>query len=64
MYQLGYIYNQGIGVDIDYEKARIWYEKAAILGCSDAQCNLGYLYQEGLGIEKNYEEAIKWYEKQ
>ena len=63
MCQLGYMYDQGLGVDVDFKNAREWYEKAANLGYSDAQCNLGYIYQEGIGVEVDYKEAMKWYLK-
>lgn len=61
--QVGYMYDVGLGVEIDLEKAIEWYEKAANLGYSEAQCNLGYLYHFGKGIENDYEKARMWYLK-
>ena len=63
---LGSRYQQGLGVEQDYEKARYWYERVITSGyfmtgtIYEAEYKLGSLYQEGLG---NYEEARYWYER-
>ena len=60
---LGYLYDQGLGVTKNYTEAVKWYRKAAEQGSKTAQCNLGYMYEEGLGVTRNYSEAMKWYRK-
>ncbi len=60
---LGYCYSNGIGTNIDKQKAFELYEKAANLGNETAQYNLGVLYENGDGIEKNIDKAIYWYVK-
>ncbi len=55
------IYEKGLGIDPDYEKAFSWYQKSANQGYARAQYSLGYLYEMGLGVEKNLNEAFKWY---
>lgn len=52
----------------DFEKARRWFERAAIQGNADAQNHLGFLYQNGYighpeDEEANYKVAQYWYKK-
>ena len=62
-FNLGIMYDQGQGVDVNYKKAIEWYEKAAKQGHAGAQYNLGAMYDEGKGVDGNYKKAIEWYEK-
>ncbi|MCX8627214.1 sel1 repeat family protein, partial [Gilliamella sp. B3976] len=48
-YNLGLMYDEGDGVDVNKEKAIYWYTKAAEQGGREAQNNLGALYQQGDG---------------
>jgi len=60
---LGYCYQEGIGVvKNDYEAIK-WYKESARQGNANAQYNLGYCYLNGIGVKKNYDEAHKWFEK-
>ncbi|CAB4479580.1 unnamed protein product [Rhizophagus irregularis] len=63
MCSLGYCYLNGIGTDIDNEKAFELYQKAADLGNSLAQCNLANMYEYEEEITKNLDKAIYWYKK-
>jgi serine/threonine protein kinase len=47
----------------DFEKAREWWEKAALQGHSHAQNDLGTLYHKGEGGPQDYTKARGWYEK-
>lgn len=61
-HDLAAIYTAGHGgVRIDYKKAALWFQEAALGGVANAQYNLGVLYHQGLGVEKNMETAIGWY---
>ena len=62
-YNLGYCYDEGLGVSQNYAEAVKWYRKAAEQGLADAQNNLGVCYAKGQGVGKNYVEAAKWYRK-
>ena len=62
-FNLGIMYDQGHGVDVNYKKAIEWYEKAAEQGHADAQYNLGVMYGHGEGVDVNYKKAIEWFEK-
>lgn len=49
-YNLGVMYERGLGAPQDYGQASAWYRKAAEQGNPDAQNNLGALYEKGSGI--------------
>ena len=62
-YNLGVLYDFGLGVPQDYAKARQWFEKAAAQGYAIAQNHLGMMYDNGLGVPQNYEKAQQRYEQ-
>lgn len=59
--QMGYFYWKGFGVQVDFEKAFYWTERAAVHGDWDGQYNLGYFYENGIGTESDFEKAKYWY---
>ncbi len=63
MYQVGYMYDHGQGVDQDIKEAAQWYLKAAEKGNAKAQYRMGLLYATGSGVDKDLKEAEKWYKK-
>ncbi len=63
MFNAGWMYFEGHGVEQDYAVAMEWYEKAADLGNMYAMNNIGDMYREGYGVEQDYETALEWYEK-
>ena len=52
-YNLGVLYDQGLGVAADAAQALAWYRKAADAGHAGAQYTLGQMYYEGIGVEAN-----------
>jgi TPR repeat protein len=60
---LGWLYDRGLGVGRDEEKAAVWYQKAAEKGHLLAQLNLGSMYEYGAGVPQNNEQAFKWYKQ-
>jgi len=46
MLDLGYFYDEGLGVGIDKEKAMAWYRRAYRRGVSAAASNIAILYRE------------------
>ena len=66
------IYLKGLGVDIDYEEAFMWFLIASNssltictdsrkgLGNANAQCNLGLMHFKGQGVPKSNSEAAHW----
>jgi uncharacterized protein len=57
---LGWMYANGLGLPLDYAKARQWCEKAAAQGNAMAQLILGALYEEGRGVPKDLVQAYLW----
>ena len=57
---LGQLYQSGNGVDVDYAKAKEYYEAAVANGCVDANNGLGDLYQNGYGVEQDGAKAIEY----
>jgi TPR repeat protein len=58
---LGFVYDNGIGVPQDDTKAFEWYNRAADQGVSFAQLNIAVMYENGRGVPKDYVQAYKWY---
>ena len=62
-FNVGLMYEQGLGVEKDVHEAFYWYEKSAEQGNSAAQFNLGVCYENGIGNSIDYEKANEWYRK-
>jgi TPR repeat protein len=60
---VGHFYEQGLGVNQDYEQAISWYTKAGEQGLGAAQHNAGMLYYNGTGVDQDYSQAFTWFEK-
>ena len=54
-YALGLMYLYGEILDVDYQQAKIWYEKAAAQNDPRAQAKLGVMYANGLGVKQDYQ---------
>lgn len=61
--KLGFMYQQGIYFDKNYQDALSWYQKAAVANNSIAQFALGEMYQLGQGTDRDLKTAELWYEK-
>jgi TPR repeat protein len=57
------MYDRGLGVPHNPEKARHWYLQAANQGDPDAQTNLGVMYMDGEGGPVDLETGIDWIKK-
>jgi TPR repeat protein len=60
-YNLGVMYDNGLGVIQDYAEAVDWYRKAAEQGNALAQTNLGFMYENGSGVLQDAVVAHMWY---
>ena len=59
-FNLGLIYDNGLGVTEDNQEAVKWYRMKAEEGIAVAQTNLELMYDNGLGVEQDYVQAHKW----
>ena len=59
---LGELYYYGDGVEQSTIEAVKWYQKAAVQGLADAQCDMGFVYAHGYGVPRDDAMAIYWYE--
>jgi len=62
-WRLGFIYEQGLGVPVDYVESARWWRMAADQGHAGAQFSIGYCYARGEGVPRDLAEAVKWYHK-
>ena len=62
-FNLGLMYEQGIGVDKNENEAIVWYRKSAVQGNVFAQYNLAVLYENGRGAAVDFALANEWYRK-
>jgi len=62
-FNVGLMYEKGIGVAQDQQEAVVWYGKSALQGNAAAQYNLGVLYENGLGTGIDFAKANEWYRK-
>ena len=60
-FNLGFMYEGGMGVLRDHAEAVKWYRMAAEQGLTPAQFNLGVMYENGRGVQRNHAEAAKWF---
>lgn len=60
-YQLGRLYENGLGVEQDSDKAFGLYKISAEKGNENSALKLGNTFYLGRGVEKNYADALKWY---
>jgi uncharacterized protein len=60
-FNLGQMYENGLGVPQDYTEAAKWYRLAADQGFAHAQYQLGFMYFSGQGVPQNDAEAARLY---
>ena len=63
LYNLGYCYLEGDGVEKNIQKGVELTTRSAELGHSDAQFDLATMYHMGDDVERNLEKAKEWYSK-
>ncbi len=62
-YNLGVLYQQGLGVEKDVDQALSWYRAASLLDHPEARYNLGIAYVEGIGVAYNPAMAAGYFEQ-
>ena len=49
-------------MELDYDAAQDWFQKAADLGNADAMESIAYSYHAGkYGVKQDYSKAFEWY---
>lgn len=61
--ELGLRYYKGIGVGINYQKAKNCFEQAGKAGCKPSNYYLGLMYYNGNGMPTNHTKAKEYFEK-
>jgi len=59
-YNLGYIYETGLGASIDENRAFQWYREAAHQGHAEAKLRIGFMFYSGAGIDRDVLSGRKW----
>lgn len=62
-YELGLRYYKGIGVGVNYKKAKTFFEEAVKQGCSAGSYYLGIMHYNGKGTPTNHVKAKEYFEK-
>jgi len=60
-YNLGVMFEQGIGTPVNYNKSIRWFWSAGEEGHVNAQFNLANMYSKGAGTRQDEVRAFKWY---
>ncbi len=63
MRALGFMYEKGKVMEVNYTKAIRIYTEAAEKGDYHSHINLWWMYSQGLGVEKNSTIAAQWPQK-
>jgi TPR repeat protein len=62
LHNLGVMYYNGYGVDLDYGKALQCFLEAAEHGVAGSQNNVGYMYAHGEGVPQDFIRAHMWFD--
>ncbi len=60
-YLVGYLYDDGLGVEHNLAEAARWYRMAAEQQHVYAQFNLAIMYSDGIGLPRDPVEAYRWF---
>lgn len=61
--RLGYMYQNGEGLEQNYGKAMQLYKEGCEKGSAEACNDVGVLYQNGWGVDKNSRQSVKFFRK-
>ena len=60
-FDLGNLYEKGLGVPKNYKEAAMWFRLAAEQANAMAESNLGFLCETGWGVLQDFKEAAMWF---
>src|SRR5260370_12048217 len=56
------MYERGLGLELDFTQAQMWYRRSGGQGKMVAAKNVGYMYGKGEGVTTDYGRALAWYQ--
>ena len=59
--QIGIIYKNGFGIDVDHNIALDWLQKSVAQNDLNAAYEIGDMFYKGIGVKQDFEEALKWF---
>lgn len=62
-FRLGWLYNEGLGVEQDTVKALNYYKQAVSMSYPDALADMGSFYRKGILVERDYKKAMEYLQK-
>jgi len=62
-YNMGVLYDSGLGVPVDKSLALLWYRKSAEQGFAKAQNNLGRMFYMGDAVPPDYARAASYFQQ-
>lgn len=62
-FRLGWLYNEGLGVEQDTARALNYYKQAVAMSYPDAMADMGSFYREGRLVEQDYAKAMEYLNK-
>ena len=60
-YNMGVLFESGLGVPVDKDRALQWYRKSAAQGFAQAQNNLGRMFYMGDSVPPDYSRAVGYF---
>jgi TPR repeat protein len=60
---IGFMYENGLGVKQDYKEALLWHHKGVENGTAWSMYKMGEMYFNGHGVERDYTKAVEWFRK-
>jgi hypothetical protein len=63
MYEVGVMFEKGLGCVCNFSEAAFWYEEAAKRGHAEAFNNLGVLYKDGHGVPQDDKRAFRCFSR-
>jgi len=60
---LGFVNQNGIGLEVDHAEALRWFKLAANQGHPTASCNTAFIYKRGRSVPADKAEAICWFRR-
>lgn len=61
--RVGDCYMEGTGVELCFQNAVVWYDRAAAQGHPEALFKMGVMYENGWGVKRSLSRAVSWFQR-